>query len=81
VNTRSREVKGTSVERKATVNRREGVRSRYKRCSRCKKLRMYVPYANHHASCAWEEGKAFTDWKKLEDGTQVCFICVERLGL
>lgn len=64
-------------ERVAASNRRKGIRSRYKRCDYCKKLRLYVPYANHHASAFFRDG-AFTDWQRCVDGTQKCFICVER---
>ena len=66
--------------RAATVKRALKVESCHRRCDRCKKLRMYVPRANHHASKSWT-GK-FTDWRKEADGSRTCFLCVAReLGI
>lgn len=65
---------GGHKERRAKLNREAGVESRYRRCEFCKKLRLYVPYPNHHAARA----EAFTDWKKLDDGRQKCYLCVRR---
>ncbi len=58
-------------ERQATRNRAAGVRSRYERCPRCKKLRMKWLPANwmHAGRKPWQMYK-----KQL-----ICFVCVDRL--
>lgn len=58
-------------ERQASVNRAAGIRSRYQRCPRCKKLRMKWMKANHW----WGNRK---NWAKDKNGVLTCFICVER---
>jgi len=68
-------------ERQAAINRRAGVRSRYKRCDRCKKLRMYVLPNNWRFGDRGFGSRAtekFTDWKKLPDGTRICHHCVKK---
>lgn len=63
---------GGHKERQASVNRREGVRSRYKRCPRCKKLRMYWWGPNHM-------NEKRTVWRQLVAGEgKICGVCIDR---
>jgi len=64
---------GGHKERTATLNRDAGVRSRYRRCPQCRKRRLYWMKANY-----WNETRK--SWKKLADGTEVCYICGVGVG-
>lgn len=67
-----RESNRPRAERQATINRREGVRSRYQRCPKCKKLRLKMIPANMD----WGNR---TQWQPIEPGgKKVCHICVQR---
>ena len=78
---------GGHKERRATINRREGRRSRYKRCPRCKKLRMHRLPGNwwNDPSIGGESPakRKFAMSKKwapiTPNGPKVCHICQERV--
>lgn len=67
-----RESNRPRAERQASVNRREGTRSRYQRCPGCKQLRLKRMEANH-----WRAGRKA--WAPITDGgLKVCHLCQTR---
>lgn len=61
-------------ERQTTINRREGTRSRYQRCPKCKKLRLKMMPANYE----WAT-RPRKHWAPLTPGgPKVCYLCIER---
>lgn len=71
---------GGHKERRATIKRREGRRSCYKRCPRCKKLRMHrIPgnwWNNLGESQSKRRFKLCRKWIPLvTGGPAVCHVC------